>query len=111
VPKAKRRKKTGGWGGRRDGAGRQPDLPTLDREDIARDYFMRMDARRVKKLPSKPPDREAVIQELMGVYGVPHRIVVRCLAEFLPEKRRQHKGYLLEQKRKHKKKRAGEKKI
>jgi hypothetical protein len=82
VPKIKK----AGWGGKRKGAGRKPVLALLKRRKIANDYFARMGPDR--ELLSDSPRREAVIRKLMAKYGVAHRMVERCLAEFLPCVRR-----------------------
>ena len=110
MPRAKRRKKTGGWGGRRKGAGRKPKLLVMKRQNLVSDYFALKQILR-EKYQKKPPYRDEIIQELMNEHGVSRRMVERCLAEYLPQKRRQHKDYLLEQKRKRKNKRAGGKKL
>jgi len=84
-----RRKKIGNWGGRRKGAGRKRELGLSDRRDkIAADYFARM-----QKRQNNRPLREALIRELMAKYKVTHRMVVRCVAEFLPDFRRNVKMY------------------
>ena len=93
MPRAKsssvaRRKKIGSWGGRRKGAGRKRERGLSDRREIAGDYFARMQKRR-----NNQPLREALIRELMAKYDVTHRMVVRCVAEFLPEFRRNVKMY------------------
>jgi hypothetical protein len=112
-----RRKKLGSWGGRRKGAGRKRELEFSDRREIAGDYFACMQKRmgsvagvvveawRVKErrrllmmrsvaiVEERRPFREALICELMAEYKVTHRMVVRCVAEFLPDIRRNTKMY------------------
>jgi hypothetical protein len=107
------------WGGRRNGAGRKRELELSDRREIAGDYFACMqkrrmgsvagvvEERRVEKrrrrrlmmgsvtgvVEERRPFREALIRELMAEYKVTHRMVVRCVAEFLPDIRRNVKMY------------------
>jgi Arm DNA-binding domain len=112
-----RRKKIGNWGGRRSGAGRKRELGLSDRREIAGDYFACMqerrgnvahlvEERRVKErrrrlmmgsvagvLDERRPFREALIRRLMAEYNVTHRMVVRCVAEFLPNVRFNTKMY------------------
>ena len=75
-----------GWGGKRKGAGRKHSLQELDREDIARDYFVRMRSRRQFALENdqNPPRRADVIKELMTEYSTSGRMVERCISQFLP---------------------------
>jgi Arm domain-containing DNA-binding protein len=80
---AKRRKKIGSWGGRRDGAGRKRALAIEVREKITKDYFARR--RSDSALSGKPLRRETVIRKLMAKFGVTHRMVERALGEFLPQ--------------------------
>ena len=77
----KRRKKIGGWGGKRLVAGRKRKLEISDREQIAKNYFTRMR----KDEESRPARRESVIGELMDEFGTTHRMVERAIAEFLPD--------------------------
>jgi hypothetical protein len=79
----KRRKQIGSWGGRRKGAGRKRELKLSVRREIASKYFRRMEKAR-DLLQSNPPRREAIIGKLMAQFRVTHRMVERCLAEFLP---------------------------
>jgi hypothetical protein len=83
----KRREKIGSWGGKRNGAGRRRVLSIWDRKEIAQDYFDRMQSHR-KTTSERRPRREAVIRELMAEFDVTHRMVERCVAEFLPDIRR-----------------------
>jgi len=78
----------GSWGGRRKGAGRKRDLGLSDRREIAGDYFDGMQKRRNNRAL-----REALIRKLMAEYNVTHRMVVRCVAEFLPDIRWNAKMY------------------
>ena len=78
----KRRKQIGSWGGRRKGAGRKRQLTFSDRREIASEYFDRMQEGRDL---GSAPRREAVIGKLMARFRVTHRMVERCLAEFLPD--------------------------
>jgi hypothetical protein len=84
MPRAKsapeRQKQIGSWGGRRKGAGRKRELTLSDRRKIASDYHARM--QKIRDL-GNTPCREAAIR-LMAEYGATHRMVERCLAEFLP---------------------------
>jgi hypothetical protein len=87
MPKAKsspvkRRKQIGSWGGRRKGAGRKRELTFSVRREIASEYFRRMRKAR-DLLQSNAPGREAIICALMAQFRVTHRMVERCLAEFL----------------------------
>jgi Arm DNA-binding domain len=106
------------WGGRRNGAGRKRERGLSDRREIAGDYFACMqkrrmggvadvgEERRVKERrrrlmmrsvagvgEERRPFREALIRELMAEYNVTHRMVVRCVAEFLPAIRWNAKMY------------------
>jgi hypothetical protein len=72
------------WGGRRKGAGRKRELGLSDRREIANNYFARMKKRR---------NREAAIRKLVAEYNVTHRMVIRCVAEFLPDIRWNAKMY------------------
>ena len=76
------------WGGRRKGAGRKRELEFSKRREIASAYFDRMQKGRDLELQSDPPSREAVIRKLTAKYDVTHRMVQRCVAEFLPDIRR-----------------------
>jgi hypothetical protein len=67
-------------GGRREGAGRKRELALSDRQKIASDYFARQQESRDR---GDKPHRDTIIDELKAEYGVAHRMVVRCLAEFL----------------------------
>jgi hypothetical protein len=100
-------------GGRRKGAGRKRELGLSDRREIAGDYFACMQKRRMGRVAGvgeerhvkerrlrlmmgveeRRPFREALICELMAEYKVTHRMVVRCVAEFLPDIRRNIKMY------------------
>ena len=71
----------GSWGGRRKGAGRKPKLTLSSRQKIAREYFDHMLGPREF---SDTPRRDALIRKLMAKYNVTHRMVVRCLDEWLP---------------------------
>jgi Arm domain-containing DNA-binding protein len=122
MPSAKsssvpRRNKIGNWGGGRKGAGRKRELELSDRREIAGDHFACMqkrlgsvagvvEERRVKErrrrlmtrsvarvAEERCPFREALIRELMAEYKVTHRMVVRCVAEFLPDIRWNAKMY------------------
>jgi Arm DNA-binding domain len=77
-------RKARSWGGRRKGAGRKRELGLSDRREIASDYFAGMQKRRLK-MGSVAGFREALIRKLMAEYKVTHRMVVRCVAEFLPD--------------------------
>src|SRR5262245_24712879 len=79
------RTKNPSWGGRRKGAGRKRQLTFSDRREIASAYFDRMQEDRDL---SSAPRREAVIGKLMARFRVTHRMVERCLAEFLSDIRR-----------------------
>ena len=108
----------GSWGGRRKGAGRKRELELSDRREIAGDYFVCMQKRRMGSVAGvveerrvkdrrrrlmmgsvagvveeRRPFREALIRELMAEYKVTHRMVVRCVAEFLPDIRWNAKMY------------------
>src|SRR5215831_8744490 len=78
------------WGGRRNGAGRKRELELSDRWEIAGDYFARMQKAREFGDTLR---RDAVIRKLMAKYKVRHRMVVRCIAEFLPDIRWNVKMY------------------
>jgi Arm DNA-binding domain len=80
-PPVKRRKKIGSWGGRRKGAGRKPKLTLSSRQKIAREYLDHMLEPREF---GDTPRRDALIRKLMAKYNVTHRMVVRCLDEWLP---------------------------
>jgi hypothetical protein len=72
---------TSNWGGTRKGAGRERKLPFSKRREIATKYFE-------KRSQVDPPRRDPLIRELMAKYAkdkVTHRMVVRCVAEFLPD--------------------------
>jgi hypothetical protein len=89
-PPVKRRRQIGSWGGRRKGAGRKRELGFSDRREIACDYFARMQEAREFGDTLR---RDAVIRKLIAEYKVTHRMVVRCVAEFLPDIRRNEKMY------------------
>jgi hypothetical protein len=78
------------WGGRRNGAGRKCELGLSDRREIAGDYFAHMQKAREFGDTLR---RDAVIRKLMAKYKVTHRMVVRCVAEFLPDIRWNVKMY------------------
>jgi hypothetical protein len=81
------------WGGRRHGAGRKRKLERSDRREIAGDYFARMQEAREFGDTLR---RDALIRKLMAKYKknkVTHRMIVRCVAEFLPDIRRNAKMY------------------
>ena len=80
MPRAK--SQIGSWGGRRKGAGRKRELTFSDREEIASEYFVLMQEGR--DLGTR---RDAVIRKLMAEFPVTHRMVVRCLDEFLRKAR------------------------
>jgi hypothetical protein len=82
MPRAK--SQIGSWGGRRKGAGRKPELTLSDRREVASDYFARK--QKIRDLGDKPR-RDAIIEELRAEYGVTHRMVVRCLDDFLRKTR------------------------
>jgi hypothetical protein len=113
-----RRKRVGNWGGSRNGAGRKRELERFDRREIAGDYFDCMQKRRIGSVAGVVEERrvrerrrrlmrgavagvvegrrsfrEALIRSLMAEYKVTHRMVVRCVAEFLPDIRRNVKMY------------------
>jgi hypothetical protein len=71
----------GSWGGRRKGAGRKPKLTLSSRQKIAREYLDHMLEPREF---GDTPRRDALIRKLMAKYNVTHRMVVRCLDEWLP---------------------------
>jgi hypothetical protein len=87
-----RRKKIGNWGGRREGAGQKRELELSDRRKIAGDYFAHMQRWRNNR-PFRESFRDALIRKLMAKYGVTHRMVVRCVAEFLRDIRWNAKMY------------------
>jgi Arm DNA-binding domain len=119
MPRAEsRRKKIGSWGGRRNGAGRKRERGLLDRREIAGDYSACMQKRRMGDVAGGVAERrveerrrrlmmgsvagvveeglsfrEALIRTLMAEYKVTHRMVVRCVAEFLPKMRLNVKTY------------------
>jgi hypothetical protein len=64
-----------GWGGKRKGAGRKPELAESTRREIASAYLT---YGRREQL-----DRQAAIRRLIADFCVTHRMVVRCLNEFL----------------------------
>jgi Arm DNA-binding domain len=78
----------GSWGGRRKGAGRKRKLTLSSRRKIAGNYFAGMQKRQNNRRL-----REALIGKLMAKYKVTHRMVVRCVAEFLPDFRWNAKMY------------------
>src|SRR5689334_6195083 len=75
VPKIKKDRR----GGKRKGAGRKRALEFEKRREIASDYFARM----WKDRDRNSLRREAVIDKLIAKYGVTHRMVERCVTEFL----------------------------
>src|SRR5262245_1439113 len=99
----------GSWGGRRKGAGRKRELGLSDRREIAGDYFAcmqkrignvagvveerRLEERRRRLMmgsvagveEERRPFPEALIRALAAEYKVTHRMVVRCVAELLPD--------------------------
>jgi hypothetical protein len=79
MPEAKSH--IGSWGGRRKGAGRKRELTVSNRRKIASYYHARM--QKIRDL-GNTPCREAAIRKLMAECGATHRMVERCLAEFLP---------------------------
>jgi hypothetical protein len=113
----KRRRQIGSWGGRRNGAGRKRELELSARREIAGDYFACMQKRRGKvagvleerrveerrrrlmrgavavDVEERRPFGKALIRELITEYKVTHRMVVRCVAEFLPDIRWNDKMY------------------
>jgi hypothetical protein len=70
----------GSWGGRRKGAGRKRELTLSDRREIASEYFVLTQEGRDL---GNTPRRDAVICKLMAKFRVTHRMVVRCLDDFL----------------------------
>jgi hypothetical protein len=95
-----------GWGGKRKGAGRRRELAFLERRDIAIDYFNRMYGERKMEMQNDAAHptgargstavirnndaesrgrREVIIQELMSEHRLAHRMIVRCLNEFLTD--------------------------
>jgi Arm DNA-binding domain len=78
MPRAK--SQIGSWGGRRKGAGRKRELTLSCRREIATDYFAHKQKGRDL---GNTPRRDAIIRELMAEYGATHRMVVRCLDDFL----------------------------
>src|SRR5262252_559838 len=78
------------WGGRRNSAGRKRELGLSDRREIAGDYFAHMQKAREFCDTLR---RDAVIRKLMAKYKVTHRMVERCVAEFLPDTRWNAKMY------------------
>src|SRR5262249_15867320 len=88
----KRREKVGSWGGETNDARRRGGASVWDRKEIAQDYFDRMESHR-KTRSERRPRREAVIRELMAEFDVTHRMVERCVAEFLPDIRRNSARY------------------
>jgi hypothetical protein len=78
MPRAK--SQIGSWGGRRKGAGRKRELILSCRRKIASDYFAHNQKGRDL---GDSPRRDAIIRELMAEYGATHRMVVRCLDDFL----------------------------
>src|SRR5262245_26529695 len=87
---SERQKKIGSWGGRRNDAGRKREFGLSDRRDLAGDYFARMQESREFGDTLR---RDDVISELMAKYKVTQRMVVRCVAEFLPHIRWNAKVY------------------
>src|SRR5262249_31042087 len=109
------------WGGRRKGAGRKRKLGLSDRREIAGDYFACMHKQRLgnvggvvercveerrrrlmmgsvagvvgRRAEERRRFHEALICALMAEYKVTHRMVVRCVAEFLPDIRWNVKMY------------------
>jgi len=84
MPRAK--SQIGNRGGRRKGAGRKRELALSDRLKIASDYHARMQKIRegnTKASFSRRRRREDIIRGLMAKYGATHRMIVRCLDEFL----------------------------
>jgi hypothetical protein len=78
MPRAK--SQIGSWGGRRKGAGRKRELTLSDRREIASEYFvLRQEGRDL----GNRPRRDAVIRKLMAKFRATHRMVVRCLDDFL----------------------------
>ena len=86
MPRAK--SQIGSWGGRRKGAGRKPELTLSDRRKIASEYFV---LRQEGSDFGNTPRRDAVIRELMTEFRVTHRMVVRCLDDFLGKTRHNEK--------------------
>ena len=80
ISPAKRREQIGSWGGRRKAAGRKRELTLSCRREIAADYLARMQQGRDL---GNTPRRDAVIHSLMAKFRVTHRMVVRCLDDFL----------------------------
>jgi hypothetical protein len=80
MPRAK--SQIGCWGGRRKGAGRKAELTLSDRREVASDYLARKEE--IREL-GDTPHRNTIIRELATEYGVTHRMVVRCLDDFLRE--------------------------
>jgi hypothetical protein len=62
------------WGGKRKGAGRKPELTESTGREIVSWYLT---------YKRQGLDRQSAICKLMAVFGVTHRMVVRCLNEFL----------------------------
>jgi hypothetical protein len=117
-PLVKRRRQTGNWGGRRNGAGRKRERALSARREIAGDYSACMQKRRMGYVAGRVAERrveerrrrlmmgsvagveeqwlsfrESLIRTLMAEYKVTHRMVVRCVAEFLPDIRQDTKMY------------------
>ena len=93
MPGAKRQ--IGNRGGRRKGAGRKRKLTLSDRRKIASDYHARMQKIREGNIGRRSRAGGAArtsFDELMAKYGVTHRMIVRCLEEFLPENQTEQKN-------------------
>jgi Arm DNA-binding domain len=88
MPEAKSH--IGSWGGTRKGASRKRELTLSDRRQVASDYFARQQKGRDR---GDKPHRYAIIEELRAEYGVTHRMVVRCLDDFLRETKDNVKMY------------------
>jgi hypothetical protein len=67
------------WGGKRKGAGRRREIAESTRREIASGYL----TYRRKHL-----DSQSAIRKLMADFPVTHRMVVRCLNEFLAARNR-----------------------
>jgi hypothetical protein len=71
------------WGGKRTGAGRKRELALSVRRDVASEYLKLM--RKTRDDLEGAPRRDAVIRLLTIKYRATHRMIVRCLNEFLAD--------------------------
>jgi hypothetical protein len=86
-----------GHGGKREGAGRHPELTKSDRQDVAHRYIGLMQV--AHYFQRKGANRSRIIQEVAKKWLISKRMVVSCLDEFGPGIRAANAEYMGQHKR------------